>query len=1266
MIAPASPSPRVDSLSPSSAVAVVANGLGFPSPVCAVVLDLAQWSLWAAPPPFHLIASPFILPSFATPWPAGSKLALSQPVHVVILPHSSLRTRSIVTARPAAGRSVALSPLPSPQPLVFASHSSFDPQNNSHLYPSSSSNAPLTKQLFVSLALWSAPSLASSRATLRPRAEAMAVAGGFAPQTPTPRQKHLHQSTLLMPYWFSPEHVLRSSSNGSVATTARGKRSSSLTTTAYDGFEQPSDDIYRPKTRSRHGRHSKYSPTPSIKRGKVERLLKEHGSPPGVRVTAGGRIVQEGLTPLTSPRFNQNASSYLSSLPQVPKLEPQQVPSMDALRQLQGYLVNIGGGHICQVIDGKLIPVGVENGPLRLLMPPSNVAATPALPVAAPCPFPTSAQQFAPPGAVPVTPQSPLPPLFAALAGSMNHEVPNVKQLKTLEDVHGQLDHELKELDRNEVLQRESLTSANRAEIAKQRVLMTNRLDECRRGMIELRRVLNIPSPKEAEKQPKPAFKPGPPTNWYQTQAYHMLPFAPDSTTPVAPITPSWSGGHPGFEFAPQPVIGTAAPQDLEPAPGFDSAPGSFFSTSAQQYEGFDNTPPNTASKEGFDALFELQQRADNAGIGIMSQPVDCQPQDGDEKSRVTSTLGSKLVHEDVGGQGRRSRAIAIKKPEERSSRPKTTLDPTSPSYQPASMVGDQVHSMHGMNSSRVRPPPGVLMNTENINHNAQRQAGVQHQMKKSPGQHDGAGPEGSDDGAGLRTSDSSATTADFFPQDPHLHSANKWSFSRRDDQVNLPAWMARDGLSNDHPTSLNGGRSKFLLNDSPEDQRYINPPHSTERPQTALHLSHLGGTPSFENNQPPGELHRDTRDFVQQPVKASPETRRFRSSHQQEETAINDIGTDEFAPKTCSISMRLEKAKQKAESSPNKTDAYWDGYKLALMKGLLTDSSNGDFCKGYCDAIADSNKRHNARSSDEHSDGRQPVSAPSQRLLSGGIESGTRVPSMSRAASLPLMEVPKAPPNSAVDSPLRQSVESCNQAASISFDSALTTPKRMVDLSQSMSAREIGTQTSNLQLRHTEPLSPLAKRYSGNQVQPPVGSERKVRTFSPPGIGSLNQQRYQTKVPASVAQCPRQARKYPPQYDGSADDDEKLLTDKPTNVQEPTSIPTSPTSPSGKGKTKVQAPGSPVRRASSAVGQLLQLGGKSKKSSVQETVMDPGSFTKTKDKDVDPAKLSSPEKAKWRAKWKKNFALVKEEEDKEIAKYQKENPTSHVHRIPQ
>lgn len=51
------------------------------------------------------------------------------------------------------------------------------------------------------------------------------------------------------------------------------------------------------------GQYKKPSPSPSVKRGKAEKLLKEHGSPPGIRVTAGGRVVPSDLPPLGTSRY---------------------------------------------------------------------------------------------------------------------------------------------------------------------------------------------------------------------------------------------------------------------------------------------------------------------------------------------------------------------------------------------------------------------------------------------------------------------------------------------------------------------------------------------------------------------------------------------------------------------------------------------------------------------------------------------------------------------------------------------------------------------------------------------------------------------------------------------------------------------------------------------------------------------------------------------------------------------------------------------------
>jgi hypothetical protein len=53
----------------------------------------------------------------------------------------------------------------------------------------------------------------------------------------------------------------------------------------------------------------KPSPTPSVQQRKAEKLIKEHGSPPGIRVTAGGRIVQTMFTPTGSPAIPKASES---------------------------------------------------------------------------------------------------------------------------------------------------------------------------------------------------------------------------------------------------------------------------------------------------------------------------------------------------------------------------------------------------------------------------------------------------------------------------------------------------------------------------------------------------------------------------------------------------------------------------------------------------------------------------------------------------------------------------------------------------------------------------------------------------------------------------------------------------------------------------------------------------------------------------------------------------------------------------------------------
>ena len=100
---------------------------------------------------------------------------------------------------------------------------------------------------------------------------------------------HMQRRSPSLRYQCNVEHVLRPSvSHGQLATSAP------------ESTEQLVGSENAPVVAHVTGR-KKPSPTPSVQQRKAEKLIKEHGSPPGIRVTAGGRIVQTMFTPTGSP-----------------------------------------------------------------------------------------------------------------------------------------------------------------------------------------------------------------------------------------------------------------------------------------------------------------------------------------------------------------------------------------------------------------------------------------------------------------------------------------------------------------------------------------------------------------------------------------------------------------------------------------------------------------------------------------------------------------------------------------------------------------------------------------------------------------------------------------------------------------------------------------------------------------------------------------------------------------------------------------------------
>ncbi|KAF2631996.1 hypothetical protein BU25DRAFT_417763 [Macroventuria anomochaeta] len=178
------------------------------------------------------------------------------------------------------------------------------------------------------------------------------------------------------------------------------------------------------------------SPSPSVKRGKAERLLKEHGSPPGLRVTAGGRIVPGDLPPLGArPSFNIYNPQALRAAPGNIMAAQSQVSSNNRAR-----IEVVGGQPIVVVGDRMFALPAVNSGPT---MPPTTPVADEALAKQVNETAPLSAQgalpglSFGPSRASSQTPFTGLDlPTLKAQQAVKKQELRTVEQTEVLQSNH--------------------------------------------------------------------------------------------------------------------------------------------------------------------------------------------------------------------------------------------------------------------------------------------------------------------------------------------------------------------------------------------------------------------------------------------------------------------------------------------------------------------------------------------------------------------------------------------------------------------------------------------------------------------------------------------------------------------------------------------------------------------------------------------------------------------------------------------------------------
>ncbi|KAF1956289.1 hypothetical protein CC80DRAFT_593756 [Byssothecium circinans] len=253
------------------------------------------------------------------------------------------------------------------------------------------------------------------------------------------------------------EHVLRPSASATLASAA-SEKSLRATLTPAIAHAAP---------------YKKPSPSPSIKRGKAERLLKEHGSPPGMRVTAGGRVVPSDLPPLSNNRFvNANNANNAFKPPTLRGTPVGNIMPVQARHEAGSVprLEVVGNQPVLYVGDRAYALPALDAPASGSSMQSANMenTAKPALPP----PILSAQSSFTNAPAAPVRPSTHTP--FTGL------------DLATLKSQQALRKQELRSVEQTEVLQASHQTDAWRAGIIEKKRNLIIELDALRKQITSL------------------------------------------------------------------------------------------------------------------------------------------------------------------------------------------------------------------------------------------------------------------------------------------------------------------------------------------------------------------------------------------------------------------------------------------------------------------------------------------------------------------------------------------------------------------------------------------------------------------------------------------------------------------------------------------------------------------------------------------------------------------------------------------------------------
>jgi hypothetical protein len=409
------------------------------------------------------------------------------------------------------------------------------------------------------------------------------------------------------------------------------------------------------------------SPTPSLRKKKIESLVKAHGSPTHVRVTAGGRIVPSEQSPLCHPRYGYSAIKTNGGLIKFAPNNPAGKTQWTQATQ-NGFVAQDIEGRLCQIVDGVVMPLTEINGALQLYMPAPNLNITQRGPSAGPS---TS------------VPPAPGPQHQQRQASQVVAPEPSpAAQMSALELEYSKLDHELKELNKTEVLHGKTMGKvAKDALFGKRRELIIN-MDNVRKALKSLKDQAAAAPAAPPAPAPQPAVGPkqsiSPPKNrlpafLQQRQTNQQAPPIPPAPAPAVfghffgPIQPQPYPTPYGFQTTPSPE----APYDPQP---WAMPPAAVFVPPPHPFDGSMSSTSLPLAAQPPCAGPPTEQPAQHATVQRPGPPA---PEPGlPQNDGALSVADNAKV-----SPPRQSHALPIKAPEPKGL--KSSLNPMSPVYKP-------------------------------------------------------------------------------------------------------------------------------------------------------------------------------------------------------------------------------------------------------------------------------------------------------------------------------------------------------------------------------------------------------------------------------------------------------------------------------------------------------------------------------------------------------------------------------------------------------